>query len=257
MVKRKFSKNILPLLAITVLFLSVAVVNYDQSLIPSSNSTKGVLSESDENKEDEKNEEKVEEKSNEKSEDKKEVKSEERKEDEKSKSNSDRIRINSKVEIDTDDDDDLSDDVNDDIDKKDTDDEDEVDDETETEFEEESEIVSPDGSVNKFKLKIKSRTKAGKTVIETAAGEVEVSNSPEDVVSDLVENGLFDDPISIEVKENENEKVEFEVQGTDSKKFLGIINVIIPKTITVSSETGEVVSTNQNIWSRILSLLSI
>lgn len=261
MAKRKLGKNTLPLLAITALFLSVALVNYDKSLVSNSNSTQSVLSESDENKEDEKKEEKVEEK--------KEVRNEERKQEEKKSGETIRIedkrtrvkievknRVSNRNEIKIEDDD---------IDEVEIDDENELDDETETEdedeteseFEEESEVASPDGSVNRFKLKIKTRTTAGKTIIETASGEVEVENDPEDTVNDLVENGLIDNPTTIEVKENEREKVEFEIQGTDSKKFLGIFEVVIPKTITVSSETGEVVSTNQNVWSRIISLLSI
>lgn len=257
MAKIKLGKNTLPLLAITALFLSVALVNYDKSLVSNSNSTQSVLSESDENKEDEKKEEKVEEK--------KEVRNEERKQEEKRSGETIRIenkgtrvkievknRVSNRNEIKIEDDD---------IDEVEIDDEseteDEIDDEQEEEFEEESEITLPDGSVNRFKLKIKTRTTAGKTIIETASGEVEVENDPEETVNNLVENGLIDNPTSVEIKENQREKVEFEIQGTDSKKFLGIFKVVIPKTITVSSETGEVVSTNQNVWSRIISLLSI
>jgi len=78
-----------------------------------------------------------------------------------------------------------------------------------------------------------------------------------DVLETLMEDGVLDDQDSFEVKTNERNKVEYEIQGTESKKFLGIFNVVIPKLLTVSSETGEVISTNQNVWSRILSLLSI
>ncbi len=273
MAKRKLGKNTLPLLAITALVLSVALVNYDKSLVSNSSSTQSVLSESDENKEDVKKEEKVEEKNREKVETKNEVRKEEKKEIQRLDVSSGKIRINSRIEVKSNSGnnsiDDIDDDSNDDddVDEVDIDDENEVEDEiededededgTETETEEESETVSPDGTVNRFKLKIKTRTTAGKTIIETASGEVEVENNPEDTVNDLVENGLIDNPTTIEVKENEREKVEFEIQGTDSKKFLGIFKVVIPKTITVSSETGEVVSTNQNVWSRIISLLSI
>jgi hypothetical protein len=78
MAKRKFGKNILPLLAITALFLSIALVNYDQSLVSNSKIFQSVLSESDENKEvedkeDEKKEEKVETKNEVRIEEKKEI----------------------------------------------------------------------------------------------------------------------------------------------------------------------------------------
>ncbi len=93
-------------------------------------------------------------------------------------------------------------------------------------------------------------------MIETVKGEMEVENDPDEVINDLVDEGLIDTPTSFEAKENRN-KVEYEIQGTDSKRLLGIFNVVIPKVLTVSAETGEVVSTGQNVWSRILSLLSI
>ncbi len=261
MVKSKKNKNILPLLAVTALVLSVALVNYDKPLVSNSNSTQSVLSESDENKEDEKKEEKVEEKRDEKV----EIKNEEKKETERIRVSTGKIKINSRIEVKSNRGNNSVDDIDDDADddEVDIDDENEVEDEiededgTETETEEESETVSSDGTVNKFKLKIKTRTANGKTIVETVSGEVEVENNPEDTVNELVENGLIDEPTSIEVKMNNREKVEFEIQGTDSKKFLGIFNVVIPKVLTVASDTGEVVSTNQNVWSRIISLLSI
>lgn len=129
--------------------------------------------------------------------------------------------------------------------------------ESEFEFEQESETESVDGSASKFKLKVKTRVVNGKPVVETISGEKEVKTTPEEVANDLVKEEIIDTPVSFEAKENNINKVEFEIQGTESKKFLGIFEVVIPKTLTVSSETGEVISTNQNIWSRILSLLSI
>lgn len=207
MAKLSFSKNTLPLLAITALFLSVALVNYDQSLV-SNKSTQSVLSDSDEGEE---REDRVE---------KRELKNEAKN----LKTRTETIRVEKELEIEEDFD------------------QDEVEEEIETE--------------NRFKLKMKSKSAAGKTVIETASGEVEVEQNPDEAINDIVETGLIDDPVSFEAKVNNREKVEFEIQGTDSKKFLGIFKVVIPKTITISSETGEVVSTNQNVWSRILSFLS-
>ena len=85
---------------------------------------------------------------------------------------------------------------------------------------------------------------------------MEVENSPEEAVNSLVENEVLDTPTSFEAKTNDN-KVEFEVQGIEAKKLLGLFAVNLPKTVTVDAETGEVTSSNQNVWTRFLSLLSI
>lgn len=252
MAKLKFGKNTLPLLAITALFLSVALVNYDQSLVSNKN-TQSVLSQSDEDVEDRSDEDDKGEKREEgkdetvsRSRETERVEKREVKNETKSlKPRVETIRVEKQLEIEEEDTEDS------DLDQ------DELEDEIETEFEQESEVASSDGTVNRFKLKVKTRTVAGKTVVETASGEVEVEKSPDDAINSLVESGLIDEPISFEAKVNNREKVEFEIQGNDSKRFLGIFNVVIPKTLTVSSETGEVVSTNQNVWSRIISLLSI
>lgn len=110
--------------------------------------------------------------------------------------------------------------------------------------------------VNKFKLKIKTRTVAGKTVIETAGGEMEVENSPEDAVDSLIESEILDILTSFEAKTNDKNEVEFEIQGIETKKLLGLFNINLPKTLTVNAETGDVSSTNQNSWSRFLNFIS-
>ena len=55
---------------------------------------------------------------------------------------------------------------------------------------------------------------------------------------------------------NENDKVEFEFKGVEAKKFLGLFNVNLPKTITVDANTGEVLSNKQTVWTKFLNLLS-
>lgn len=252
MVRKIVSKNILPLLAITTLVLSISLVNYNDSKFLGNQSTQDVLSESDENKAEEiKNEEKKEEKKEDtKQVERKEVKKEEIKE---------KIEVKNEVKLTTgkikvdevEDEIEVKDDVNNDNDE--TDDKTK----TESEFEQESETVSSDGTVNKFKFKLKTRTVNGKTIIETAKGEMEVKNNPEDSVDDLVNNGVLDTPTSFEAKTNNNNKVEFEVQGVEIKKLLGLFEVSLPKTVIVDSETGTITNTNQNIWTKFLSLLSI
>jgi len=234
----KFNRNLLPLLAFTVLLLSVGIINYNDSLVMNSVSTQSVLSESDERDTDNENEPKeakrVEvkrEEENKKIETKRVEKREEKKATEKPK-----VRL----EI---------------VESEDTNDL-ELDDETETEMEQETESVGANGETNKFKLKIKSRIVDGKSVVETASGEVEVENSPEDTINNLVDDEILDTPISFEAKTNDD-GVEFEIQGVEERKLFGIFNLDLPKSVTVNSETGKVVSTKQNTWTKFLKLFSI
>jgi hypothetical protein len=255
----KRNKNLLPLLAFTVLVLSFALVNYSEFLSSKVENTQSVLSKSDEKRDENEEQDKVEEKKQErertetKNEEKKEVKEEVKKE-----ISSGRIKIDPIITVKRSENTENETEVED---ENETEDEDPIEDaddnEVETEFEQESETASSDGTVNKFKLKIKTRTVAGKTIIETASGEMEVENSPEEAVNSLVENEVLDTPTSFEAKTNGNNKVEFEVQGLEIKKLLGLFTVNLPKSVTVDAETGEVTSSNQNVWTRFLSLLSI
>lgn len=243
----KHKKNLLPLLAITALFLSVSLVNFTQVSDSSLINNRGVLSDSDENKVEEiKKEEKKDEKKDENKE------KEQKKVETKVKTENEQRLTTGKIEIDeVENENEAKNDAKDDKDEP----EDKT--EIESEFEQESETASSDGSVNKFKFKLKTRTVNGKTIIETANGEMEVKSSPEDSVDNLVNIGVLDTPTSFEAKTNNNSKIEFEVQGVEVKKLLGLFEVNLPKTVTVDSETGTVVNTNQNIWTRFLSILSI
>lgn len=253
----KRNKNLLPLLAVTVLVLSFALVNYSEFMTSKVENTQSVLSKSDEKRDENEEQDKVEEKKQErertetKNEEKKEVKEEVKKE-----ISSGRIKIDPIITVKR-----SENTENETEDQNEVENEDEAegvdDNEIETEFEQESETASADGTVNKFKLKIKTRTVAGKSIIETASGEMEVENSPEEAVNSLVENEVLDTPTSFEARTNDNNKVEFEVQGVEAKKLLGLFAVNLPKTVTLDAETGEVTSSNQNVWTRFLSLLSI
>ena len=155
-------------------------------------------------------------------------------------SKSDEVRTEAKVEDKDEDEDEVE--VKEEVEIK-----DEVEDEVESEFEQEieteTEAASADGKVNKFKLKVKEKTVDSKKV--------------EDTVNNLVDDNVLDTPISYEVKTDEKNVVKYEVQGTEDKRFLGIFKVVLPKMLTVSATTGEVISSDQNIWTRFLSFLSI
>lgn len=251
MVRKYKNKNLLPLLAVTAILLSVGLVNISTVADSNVKNTQSVLSKSDENNG---NNSEVEVKKVEKKEDIKEVKNEDqktveaskegKKEQEQLRVSSGKIEIESEDEVDTENED-LSDDGNEDDVK------------TETEFEQESEVATSEGTTNKFKLKIKTRTVNGKTVIETAAGEMTVGEAPEDTINGLVDTNVLDTPTSFEARTNNENQVEYEIKGTESKKFLGIFSVNLPKTVTISANTGEVITLNQNAWTKFLSALSI
>ncbi len=249
----KRNRNLLPLLAFTVLVLSFSLVNYFNFLSDKVENTQSVLSKSDERNDEKEVGDKVEAKKQEreKVETKTQVKTQE-KEEIKKEISSGRIKIDPIIVVKRNEGSENEVEVEDSVESDDG-----VKEEIEAEFEQESETASPDGTVNKFKLKIKTRTVAGKTIIETASGEMEVENSPEEAVNSLVENEVLDTPTSFEAKTNDNNKVEFEVQGIEAKKLLGLFAVNLPKIVTVDAETGEVTSSNQNVWTRFLSLLSI
>lgn len=255
----KKNKSLLPLLAITTLLLSIGIVRYKQPLLLGNKSSQSVLSDTDEIKSEErdnsgKGEDKVE--TENKTEKKEEVrKTEERKTIEVKKVESRETpksteKPKSKIEIvedksDSDNDEDVK---NDEI---------ETESETEVEVEQKNDQTANDDTLSKFKLKIKTRTVAGKTVVETESGEVEVENNPEDSINNLVDGEVLDIPLSFEAKTNDKNEVEFEIQGVEDKKLFGLFDLKLMKTVTVNSTTGEVVSTKQDLWNQVLNLLSI
>lgn len=218
--------HFIPLLLIAVAVLAISFSNY-KNVYKTNSSNKSVLSESDESKKEETKELNLE-----KNKDNQELSVE--------KEEIEEVEDVEEAENVEDVEEEIDDDVN-----------------VESEFEQESETISSDGTVNKFKFKLKTKKVNGKTVIETANGNMEIKNNPEDSVENLVNAGILDTPTSFEAKTNDNNKIEFEVRGVEIKKLLGLFEVSLPKTVTVDSETGNVVNSNQSIWIKFLSLLSI
>lgn len=247
MTSKKVSKNLLPLLAVTVLMLSVGTVNYLKVLDSKSMANQSVLSDSDE-------------------------RNENGKDDYEKKVEADKKRVEERNEVDSRTGDDINDESekeqemtetrtesragSEDDDRETLDSEDSEESVLESEFEQEVETEDSDGSVSRFKLKVKTKTVNGKTLVETKAGAIEVSNDPNDTVNNLVENGVIDTPVEFEAR-TENNKLEYEFKGLESKKLFGLFKVDLEKIVTVDADSGEVVSTNQSIWNRFLNLLSV
>lgn len=98
--------------------------------------------------------------------------------------------------------------------------------------------------------------------VQTAKGEQQVSVLPDQAVQKLLENKVFSqvqgaNPSTSSIQLTElNDQAVYQVQGTSQKKLLGFIPVAIPKTTFVSTQNGEVVTTNQSLLSRVLDTLS-
>lgn len=101
--------------------------------------------------------------------------------------------------------------------------------------------------VKEIKLKIEDKDKNNKFD--------DVKIQPEVALQNVLDEGEIDDNISIDIK-NDNEKSEYQIEGVEKKKFLGIFNMSLPKTVTIDAITGEVATSKQNVWSRFLNFLS-
>lgn len=101
--------------------------------------------------------------------------------------------------------------------------------------------------------------------IQTPNGTKEISVLPDQVVEKLLENKIIskvdaDDNSktngsSVTLTELNNQPV-FEVKGALDQKMFGFFPVSVSKTSIVSAESGNVVTTNQNIFSRFLDVIS-
>lgn len=105
-------------------------------------------------------------------------------------------------------------------------------------------------------LKFEVKTVSGKTLLTTDNGPVEVNNTPQDAIDDLVENKVIDNTSSFEIVTNDDNQVEYSFEGTESKKLFGLFSILIPKKVTVSADTGSIVSTDQSTWSKVLNAFS-
>ncbi|MFZ5535042.1 MAG: hypothetical protein ACOY3M_02715 [Patescibacteria group bacterium] len=146
--------------------------------------------------------------------------------------------------------------------------------------EEEIEISSDEGHLElkhnavrarvNFPLSIDPVTK--ELIVTTPAGEKTVAVLPDAALKNLLIKGFLTEVASgsatvadasgsagmanaFELKVH-NGNLVYEIRGTKKQKFFGIMPVSIPKTMTVSALSGEVLSETQSIFSRMLGLFS-
>lgn len=105
-------------------------------------------------------------------------------------------------------------------------------------------------------LTFEVKTVSGKTLLTTDNGPVEVKNTPQDAIDGLVDSKVIDNTSSFKITTNDNNEVEYTFEGSESKKLFGLFSISIPKKVTVSADTGSVVSTDQSTWSKLLNVFS-
>ena len=152
------------------------------------------------------------------------------------------------------------------------------DDEEEDEVEEEVEVEDEDEGTRLVKIKIKNRdgefelqaegisarsnlplsvnSETNELTVATPNGEKAVTVLPDRAIANMIENGVIDSSLSVEIQESD-EDVQYEVEGVDEQRLLGLFDVAIARRVRVSAQSGEIIGVNQSFLSRILDLLSI
>ncbi len=148
------------------------------------------------------------------------------------------------------------------------------------EFEEEQEVeVKDDG--NKSKVKIRSGQNkfefqqegakisvksdfplsvnpvTRELTVTTPAGSRVVAVLPEQASSNMITSGVVTSTTGVDLKTESDGSLSYNIDGTKSEKLLGVFDVAVPKNLIVSAETGQVLTVNQSIFSKILDFLSI
>lgn len=106
--------------------------------------------------------------------------------------------------------------------------------------------------------------------LETSTGRTMVTHLPNDVIQDLINSQVLDfvqtsentDPsgsvrLVIKLKQDDSGSAIFEVRGKRRKKLFGFIPVYIEKTVTVSSQSGELLKEDLNFSNKLLNFFSI
>lgn len=141
-----------------------------------------------------------------------------------------------------------------------------------------SEIIQKGNSISMKRGQVEAQSRfpisfniATKTfTVETPNGEKTVNVLPDEAVQKLIENKVFSNvqttastnaegkttqTSQVQLTELNNKPV-YEVEGTSQQKLLGFFTVGIQKKTFVSAESGDVVSTDQNVFSRFLDTIS-
>lgn len=115
------------------------------------------------------------------------------------------------------------------------------------------------GGESEFPVSINKTTR--ELTITTPAGVRTVTVLPDTAVENMLAQNEIDRVIGIngqivEVKVGPDGNLIYEIKGAKNEKFLGLINVSIPKTLDVSTQNGQLLGVSQSPIDRFLELIS-
>ena len=120
-----------------------------------------------------------------------------------------------------------------------------------SEFEFESEGINAESN---FPLSINPDT--NELVVTTTKGEKVVSILPDQAVENMLDSEKITTVLSTNIDEDENGELEYQIEGQDEEKLLGLFNIKIHKKFVVSATTGQEISSQVDFLNQLLDLLS-
>lgn len=148
------------------------------------------------------------------------------------------------------------------------------------EFEEEEEFEVREGA-NKSKIKIRSgknkfefqqegtkfsvesdfplsvNPTTRELTVTTPAGTRVVAVLPQQAIDNMLAVGIVTTTTEVGLKTESDGSLSYDIDGAKNEKLLGVFDVAVPKNLIVSAQTGQVLTVNQSVFSKILDFLSI
>lgn len=106
-----------------------------------------------------------------------------------------------------------------------------------------------------FPLSVDSATR--ELTVTTPSGSKTVAILPQQAIDNILASGIVSTTTEIDLKTESDGSLSYNIDGTKNEKLLGIFDVVVPKNLIVSTETGQVLTVNQSTFSKILDFLSI
>lgn len=115
------------------------------------------------------------------------------------------------------------------------------------------------GAESQFPVSVNKTTK--ELTITTPNGAKVVAVLPDAAVENMLGQNVIDRILGangqlVQVKVDANGNLFYEISGVKDEKLLGLFSVAIPKTLSVSTQTGDLTSINQDTLSKLLDALS-
>lgn len=115
------------------------------------------------------------------------------------------------------------------------------------------------GAESEFPVSVDKTTR--ELTITTPQGTRVVAVLPDTAVGSVIDQNVIDRVLGVngqlvEVKIDAGGNMFYEISGVRDEKFFGIFNVAVPKTVDISTQTGDITKINQDPLSQLLDTLS-